>query len=572
MSFFYIVIMIGSLVFFHELGHFLVAKACGVKVERFSIGFGPKLFGFFWGETEYVIAALPLGGYVQMLGSEFSDMETVAEEDRERSLLAKPIWKRSLIVLAGPAFNILLPLVIFFGFGLSQTTAPPSMVGEVLADTPAERAGLQAGDRIVSIDHRPITYWHQMLDEFSGRPGEPLEVVWERQGTTLRATITPEQRTETHDPMGLMQSTRGRVGLLASTHGSTIGVASPGSPAGAAGLKNFDQIVSIDGVPVHRFDQVQAAVAGSQGKPLGVIALRPERIEGVKFGEFFARQLVQATVSPIKQQGQWDAGLIKAELILSEVVPGSPAASAGLQAGDRIVALEGKPVNSWLIFISTMHQAINLKLAARAQADETKALVLPFELTYVRDGQRITTTFTPEVTPYKDEFKQNAWNITMGWSNIYPHVQLDPIPFPLGARMVYAARLGAEETWEGVSMIGKLFGRIFQGKVNFSDQVGGPILVGELAAQAGKAGLDKFFRMMALLSINLAIFNLLPIPLLDGGRLLLYAIEAVKRGPLSFRVRQITAYVGFALIIMLMVMAFKNDIERNWDRIVDFLF
>ena len=174
--------------------------------------------------------------------------------------------------------------------------------------------------------------------------------------------------------------------------------------------------------------------------------------------------------------------------------------------------------------------------------------------------------------PTKTEFKQNAYRIKMGWSNIYPHVPIDPIAFPLGARIAFSAKTGIEETWEGVSMIGKLFGRIFQGKINFSDQVGGPILVGELAAQAGKAGLDKFFRMMALLSINLAIFNLLPIPLLDGGRLLLYAIEAIKRGPLSFRVRQITAYVGFALIIMLMVMAFKNDIERNWDRIVEFLF
>lgn len=565
MGFVYFLIMIGVLVFFHELGHFLVAKAFDVKVLRFSIGMGPKLVGFEYGETEYVICALPLGGYVQMLGNEMADVEALDEEDRGRALMHKPIWQRSLVILAGPVFNLILPILVFFFFGLTQTTAPPSLVGEVLAEAPAAQAGLEPGDRIVEINGSSVAYWHDILDAVADSPGEPLEFVWDRNGERMSATITPESRTETQDALGVLQTTRGQIGILLDTHGPTIAVTSPTSPAARAGLKTFDRIIQINGEDVGRYDEIEAAIQKNKGKPLDIVAMRPEKLD-VDFGDYFSQDVFKATIPATD-----DAGLTKAELVLSEVKKDSAAWEAGLREGDRITKLDGAPQSSWYILVRTIHLAINDKLLAREAGDED-AVTQGFEIEYIRDGVVQTTTLTPKVTKYTDEYQQDRYKREIGWASIYDTVKPDVIDFPVGQRVVYSAKLGVDKTWEGISMVGRLFQRILEGKVSFSKQVGGPILVGELAARAGEAGIASFLWTMALLSINLGLFNLLPIPLLDGGQLALFAVEAVKRGPLSFRVRQITAYVGFVMIIMLMLLAFKNDIERNWDNIVDFLF
>lgn len=571
MGFVYFVIMIGVLVFVHELGHFLVAKAFDVKVIRFSIGFGPKLFGYTYGETEYALCALPLGGYVLMLGGDFADAESIPEEDLPRTLLAKPIWQRSLVILAGPAFNILLPILVFFCFGLTQTTAPPSMVGEVMADTPAERAGLLPGDRITSLDGDDVTYWHEILEIVSDSPDRPLEMTWERDGKTLTATITPESRTETQDAIGILQTTRGQIGILLDTHGPTIAVTSPETPAARAGLETFDRIIEINGTSVERFDAISRIIRTSQGKPLEIIALRPQKLPAT-YGDLFTQKVVKLSVTPTpNEEGIQDIGIARAELVLSEVKPDSAAAEAGLQPGDRITRLDGTPQRSWYILKREIHQRINEKLLAR-DAGDSEPVTQTFDIEYERDGQLYTTTLTPRVSKYTDEYQQDRYKREIGWATLYDTVKPDAVPFPIGDRIVYSAKLGADKTWEGLSMIGRLFQRIFEGKVSFSKQVGGPILVGELAARAGEAGIASFLWTMALLSINIGVFNLLPIPLLDGGRLMLFAAEAIKRGPLSFRTRQITSYIGFVFIILLMVLAFKNDIERNWDRIVDMLF
>ncbi|MGM0555901.1 MAG: site-2 protease family protein, partial [Myxococcota bacterium] len=156
MSILYFVILIGVLIFVHEFGHFIVAKAFDVKVIRFSIGFGPKIAGFTKGETEYVICALPLGGYVQMLGFALDEVEEIPEHERDRALMMKPIWQRTLITLAGPGFNVILPILIYFIATMGMTTAPPAKVGEVFAETPAAEAGLMPGDKITAIDGEKI--------------------------------------------------------------------------------------------------------------------------------------------------------------------------------------------------------------------------------------------------------------------------------------------------------------------------------------------------------------------------------------------------------------------------------
>ena len=567
MSFLYFIVMVGALVFFHELGHFLVAKAFDVKVVRFSIGFGPRLIGFQYGETEYVICMLPLGGYVQMLGHDFADLEGVDKEELKRALMAKPIWQRSLVILAGPAFNIILPVLIYLIVGLTQTTASPSLVGEVFDETPAARGGLRPGDRVVAIDDQPVTYWHQLTDHVYDAYDKPLKFTYERDGARHETMITPEKKTST-DFLGLNVRTYGMIGIHQGTYGATIALAGADSPGQAQGLRSFDRVIAVNDEPIRRFDELEAKVRASGGQAMRLLLVRPRPVPH-DFGMFYGVQTHAVEVKPVVQEGAYTLGITRAEMVVSRVQPDSPAQRAGLEPGDRLLSLNGKPYGSWALMVSQIHNAINEVLLKRPK-DATSPVQVSFTLDYERRGQRLTTTLTPTVTELTGKAKQEGFKIEVGWSHIAHMLSPDPIDFPLGARTAYAAKTSLKETGGYMKMMVLGLVRMVQGRVGM-DSLGGPILIGELAAQAGEAGIEPFLRMMALISINLAIFNLVPIPVLDGGQLTLFAIEAVKRGPISYRTRQIASYIGFALIVMLMLLAFKNDIERNWDRIVDVL-
>ncbi len=567
MSFLYFVIMIGALVFFHELGHFVVAKLCGVKVLRFSIGFGPRIVGFTRGETEYVIGMLPLGGYVLMLGHDFADLENVTPEDRGRALMAKPIWQRSLVVLAGPVFNLILPAVIYFIFGLTQTVAAPALIGEVFDDTPAQSVGLRPGDTITAIDGEPVRYWHEMLGIISPAHDKPLPLTYERDGQSHTVTITPEKKTST-DSLGLNVRTYGMIGIHLGAYGATLAIDRADSPAQAAGLRSFDRIVAVNGAPIKRYDELEARVRASKGAPLELVAMRPEPARA-DFGTFYSQQPLTVSVTPIQRDGELTIGTTRAEMVLSEISPDSPAARAGLQVGDRVISLNGKGFSSWGMLVGRIHNQINEAILARPK-DDPAPLLIPFEVVVIRQGEPVTLTLTPNVQRLDSKAQPDGYKIDIGWGHVAHLIMPEEIPFPLGQRLMWSASNSVTETAGYVKMMFMALVRMAQGRVGM-ESVGGPILIGELAAKAGEAGIEPFLKMMALISINLAVFNLLPIPVLDGGQLTLFAMEAVKRGPLSFRVRQIAAYVGFALIVMIMILAFKNDLERNWDRIVDFV-
>lgn len=566
MSILYILVMIGGLVFFHELGHFLIAKLFDVKVVRFSIGFGPRVVGFDYGETEYVICALPLGGYVQMMGHELADLEAIPEEDRGRALMGKPIWQRSLVILAGPVANILLAFAIYLGVTMNHTEAKPSVIGEVFSNTPAAAAGLAPGDRVVSIAGQPITYWHELQDIVSAAPEVPLAFEYERDGKREKTTITPLKRTST-DTMGLRQQTYGQIGILLGSYGPTIAIVKKDTPAEAAGLRSFDTIVTVDGQRIRRYDAFESRVRMSQGKALSLVVMRPKRL-GVEYGKLSKYDMVEVSVTPKQVDGVWTIGARRAAMVLSEVVPGSPADAAGFKAGDLITALDGVEYNSWSVMSDRMRNRINVYIRDRPKEQEDDEVKVSFEITYQRAGAEAKTTLTPSVKSYEGEGKQKRYRTVMGWSQITDVVLPEDVPFPLGQRFSYATSNAVSETWTMVEMF-LMLPKLFAERKIGSDSLGGPILIGELAAKAGQAGLEPFLRMMAVISINLAVLNMLPIPLLDGGQLALFAMEAIKRGPLSARVRQIAAYIGYVSIIMLMILAFKNDIERNWDRFVD---
>jgi regulator of sigma E protease len=207
MTFLSAIVLLGVIIFVHELGHFLFAKLMKVKVLKFSLGFGPKLLGRQFGETEYVLSAVPLGGYVKMLGETPGD--ELSEEEKLRAFNYQKIWKRFAIVVAGPLFNILCAAVIFFVFFLSGLPVLVTQIGEVAQGTPAEAAGLRAGDRIIEIEGKKIEFWDEMTSTIHSSPGKQLNLKVQRDDEIFSVTISPERK-QVKDIFGEIQE----VGLI----------------------------------------------------------------------------------------------------------------------------------------------------------------------------------------------------------------------------------------------------------------------------------------------------------------------------------------------------------------------
>lgn len=566
MGLFYAIILIGALVFIHELGHFLAARFFDVKVLRFSIGFGPVIASFQKGETEYVLCALPLGGYVQMLGGDLESVEELPEEDRSRGLMMKPIWQRSIVTLAGPAANILLPILIYFLFTMTVTTTPPPIVGDVFAGGPAAAAGLEPGDKITAINGEPIDFWFEVVEGISTRPDEKVALTIERDGKPLELTVIPERKVDT-DMMGLNTSTYGLIGIHPGTYGPTIAIADPNGTAAQAGLRSFDRVVAINGKPIQRFDEITAAVRTATA-PLEFQVLQRTPID-VGYAQLYKQNVVNLTVAPSATDKQELLGIRNAEMAIARIEPDSPAAKAGFQVGDIVVSIRGKEISNWRLMHSQISNTINTAVVEKQTEDASAPTKndVAFEIGVLREGRLQTLSLHPVLLNLE---KQGYHRMHIGWGHLSDTYVAETIPFPISKRLPFAARTSVTQTFEFGSMMIMGFVRMAQGRLSM-DNVGGPILIGEMAAQAGAAGWDKFLQMMALISINLGVINLLPIPVLDGGQLMLYLLEAIKRGPLSFRTRQIAAYIGFSMILFLVVLAFKNDIERQWDNIASFI-
>ncbi len=349
-SIFYVLVVLGGLIFFHELGHFLMGRAFGMGVSTFSLGFGPKLLKYTHGKTEYCLSLIPLGGYCALVGEDV-DAELPEGFIKEESFALRPAWQRLLVVVAGPVANILLAWLLCWGlaYGYGQQYLLP-VVGSVLENSAAKEAGLQAKDRIVSINSQTIDNWSSMASAIEQSKGKPMQVSIARSGKTLDVTLTAKTMSR----------------------------------------KNI-------------------------------------------FGE---------------------------------------------------------TVESYAIGVHAANEVFH-----------------------------------------------------------------SPVGF------VEAAKVGAIRTWDMVVFTWTGFVKLFQRVVPL-DQVGGPIMIAQLVGQQAEQGLAEVLGLAALISINLGILNLLPIPVLDGGHIVFYTIEIIARRPLSSRVRHILTQVGFFLLIALMILATFNDIWR----------
>lgn len=430
------ILMLGVLVFVHEFGHFCVAKLAGVKVLKFSLGFGPKLVSKKWGETEYRISAIPLGGYVLMLGEgegEGGEAAELTPEERERSFAEKPVSRRTAIVAAGPLMNLLFPFLILpvaylVGVHIPAFLQSPPCIGYVAPDSQAKSSGFKAGDCIQAISGEQVPTWSDANTALLSHAGSVLKFSVVRSGQTKLLTMKPKG-------------------------------------GGLQGLQS-----------------------------LGL--LPPQDAE------------------------------------VGAVAPGMPAQKAGVKAGDRILAIGQAPIHSWY----------DLKRVIQA----TKGAASRF--TIERDGKTLSLT----LKPVKEDTNGPDYLIGIAPRQETTFKRYGPID---------AIKEGAKRTTDLITLTLVFVKKLVTGHVSTSN-IGGPITVVQIAGQAARTDLSSILSVLAFLSIQLGLLNLFPIPILDGGHLLFNLFELIFRRPLSLRTREIAQQIGLVLIIMLMVLAFYNDIVR----------
>jgi regulator of sigma E protease len=537
-----VVALLAGLIFIHELGHFLLAKLLDVKVLRFSIGFGARLAGFTWGETEYRLSVLPLGGYVKMAGEDPS--QPISPEDQGRTFLEQPPWKRLAIAFAGPAANLLFPLVVYLALGLAQngTLVPGPVIGTVAPGSPAALAGLRPGDRVEAVERpgeapRTVRYFSDLRELVSPHPGAALGFDIRRGQERLRLEITPA-REEDVNPV----ETRA-VGIIGVTPVFAAALAAP-APGVASPLQPLDLVTQVDGRAVRHAGELEGALAAA--------ACAPVRLE-VRRGLGKARAPMALEGVPTCTAGGGPAILPADPSVaayLSRVDEGSPASAAGLARGARLVSVNGHPVRA----------ARDLNAVAR-EFEPGRPVAIG-----LADGR--TVTLVPGEEKFKDEVTREARSRPRIGFHLEDRAGIDTRALmaeevALRRGPGELARLAAEQLGEVVRLTVLGIYKIATLQLSFKN-VGGTLMLFQIASDAAEAGLKVFLFQMALISVNLGLMNLLPIPVLDGGHIVTALIEGATRRRLSMRARELANWVGLALLLTLMVLAFANDVIRIW--------
>ena len=435
------IFILGAAVVLHEFGHFIVAKLLKIRVETFSVGFGPRIFGRKWGTTDYRLSLIPLGGYVKLGGDESNapiEGEGATDIPPEEQFNLRPRWHKFLVAVAGPVMNVLTALAIPFAgaliYGAPATPAP--IVGRLAENGAAQVAGLRPGDRIVSFNGVESPSWDRMRGDALLSPERQIPLVVERDGQRVPLTITPTKRTENGEALG-----------------------------------DLDFAPSYGDVPVR----------------------------------------------------------------IGRVEENSGAAEAGLQPGDRIVAIGGQPVQS--------------EMQVTRYVQEHKAE--PIKLTIERGGERKEITASVRRLPDGKEI------LGIGY--------MPPPRERVGVGG--AASYAVSSNLEVLRLTGKAIGQIFSGERSARSTVSGPIGIYDAASTAvSEAGWAGVFGMLGFLSLNLGVFNLLPIPVLDGGAIFLLLVEAVLGWvgiQLTMRARERIQQVGFVMLLLLMGFVITNDIIKK---------
>jgi regulator of sigma E protease len=548
--------MLGILIFVHEFGHFALAKLCGVRVLKFSLGFGPAIgFGSHrlrWerGGTEYVIAWIPLGGFVRLLGEmlpgDESQSSLIPDDAQPHEFLnTKPIWQKIAITFAGPATNLLLPVVIFMLMLWSGIPKTLAVVGMVERDSPAAHAGVEIGDRILEVAGEPIHWWSDVHQRIQLHDAGSVEFLLERAGEPLAITVPLGSRSAL-DLLGDVKEV-GWVGLDSRRLPALLGVADMASGAGAAGLRSGDWVVAVGDREVEDWREFAEAYSAV---PIGEeVSLRVR--EGGMGEEGPEREVVVPALGDVEA-----LGVLSATVLVRTVQEGMPAANAGLRRGDLILEVDGKAVGSFRTFADTV------------RSSEGRSL----EIAYARDGEVSRVAVTPVLRevpgPFEiDGMEENAYlvGIVHAMASLPGVVGLDRERNPL-----IALPRAVSMTLDNITLLLRGLGKLISGQAD-SDQLRGPITIVQIARKSLDMGWQTYLGMMIFISINLGILNLLPIPILDGGQLLLYFIEGIKRSPLSLATQEFVQQIGFVVLAMMVGLAFWNDLSGQWAKFIEWL-
>jgi regulator of sigma E protease len=531
------VVLLGLLIFVHELGHFMVAKFFGVRVEVFSLGFGKKIFKYKKGDTTYAISLVPLGGYVKMFGDEMN--AEISENDKKFSFTHKPVLQRIGVVLAGPLMNFFFAILIFFVVALLGEQMRAPVIGDISSDTPAYQMGFRSGDKIIKAGGHAVQTWDQFVHMMTENHGQNLQVEVKRDGAdqldTLQANpiLVPNPNVlSTDDSIGDIE------GLSTTARASVIGVRS-GSLAAKAGLQTGDLIKSIAGQPVKYFRELENVLVSLQGQP---IVLEVERFASAEASnsKTLKIELPKTSIASLSS-----LGIEASDLYLAKIMEGSPAQAAGLKEGDRVLQVNDTNPKKWEDVLATV----------KGYKGEG---ILSFQVE--RDGEKKHFDITPRMTSQMNSQGGEEKRFTVG---------IIPWAFPANPEMtiVKSPNIGAalvrgfDKTIEISKMTAVSFLRLIQAKIS-PKSIGGVISIGQAASETFKMGITQFLQMMAVISINLFVLNLLPVPVLDGGHLLFYVIEALRGAPVSMRKMEIAQQIGLVVLMSLMVFALFNDFSR----------
>ncbi|MEQ1721546.1 MAG: RIP metalloprotease RseP [Pseudobdellovibrio sp.] len=536
------VILLGILIFVHELGHFLVARACGVRVEVFSLGFGKKLLSIKRGDTTYCVSLVPLGGYVKMFGELGSDA-IKTDADKLVSYSHKTPWQRIAIVLAGPLMNFFFAVLVFGGIAHFGEQTRAAVIADVAQSSPAEQMGLTAGDKILEVNSVPVRSYEEFqknLNKFKGSTVSAL--VADSQGS--QKTISLNVSIVDNPNIFSLDNKLGQIeGILPYAKSATIAVLVD-TPAYKIGFRTGDEITEINSQKIIRLTQLDSAILNTT-TDLIVKLDRPANEANLEkpVKTSLSLTIPVAALKNIKQLEKF--GFDNTELYLDQVVKDSPAAIADLNKFDKMVSINSKPIKKWEDISETIKSF-----------DGKEAMIFVIN----RDGAEVIKKITPKVTELTNAFGGIDKRFTVGITPLLSFANPEIVVVKSDS-LVASVEKGFNRTIDISVMTVMSFVKLFQGQVSVKN-VGGMISIGKAAKDSYANGGQEFFMTMGILSVSLFIMNLLPIPVLDGGHLVFYTIELIKGSPLSLRKMEIAQQVGFVLLLGLMILAQFNDIVR----------
>lgn len=511
------IIFLGPLVFFHELGHFLFARLFGVKVEVFSIGFGPKLFRKKWGDTEYAFSLIPLGGYVKMFGDDPLAADELSEEEKKVAYTAKGKWARFWIVFGGPLANFILAYFIYFALVAVGENVPQARFGVIPENTRFHEIGIRSGDVLKKINNQDIL----SFDDLNMIDSSVKSLTVER-GNSLKVLEVDFIGTQFVQDFS---SYRGqlRAPILVDTNSTRYLVSAEAQPDFSKSLEHFSNmnLESVTLIPITEKITPNSKLENLQFDKANSKTINLDKSKDV------LTQLVENKFYPM-------------DLLIESIVMSSPADKAKLKGGDVMAKINGV----------SLYNFEQLRTEVQKVKEGDKATV-----TVLRGQDFIERELIPE---FKELNGQKV--LTIG---VYSGIVFFPVKMveSKAKNFFESVTLAYSRTMDGMYKTLLGFKKLITAEVALNN-IGGPIAIGKVASDSFHISLSMFFRLMAIISINLGIINLFPIPVLDGGHIVFIGLELVNGGPLSRKKLLIAQQFGMSLLFLLIFVALFNDISR----------